>query len=153
MYIINGYECDCVFYANENHVRVCYNNEEECFYWTNQYKYKYKNQCLLGNETDCKFKLKGKSYNNYLQKCFPSKKECSDNNYYFFDENTCWASWPTGKFANALNSSYLPGLDNKGNICVLNALIHIHIIHMIVKYANWVVILENILIQIIIMNV
>ena len=99
-------------------------------------KCKYKNQCLLGNETDCKFKLEGNSYNNYLQKCFPSKKECSDNNYYFFDENTCWASCPTGKFANALNSSYLPGLDNKGNICVLNALIHIHIILMIVKYAN-----------------
>jgi hypothetical protein len=117
MYIINGYECDCVFYANENHFRVCYNNEEEWFNSTNHYKYKYKNQCLLGNETDCKFKLKGKSYNNYLQKCFPSKKECSDNNYYFFDENTCWASCPTGKFANALNSSYLPGLDDKGNTC------------------------------------
>ena len=117
MYIINGYECDCELYANENHVKVCYNNEEEWFNSTNQCKCKYKNQCLLGNETDCKFKLEGKSYNNYLQKCFPSKKECSDNNYYFFDENTCWASCPTGKFANALNSSYLPGLDNKGNIC------------------------------------
>ena len=117
MYIINGYECDCVLYANENHVKVCYNNEEEWFNSTNQCKCKYKNQCLLGNETDCKFKVEGEGSNNYLQKCFPSKKECSDNNYYFFDENTCWASWPTGKFANALNSPYLPGLDDKGNIC------------------------------------
>ena len=74
MYIINGYECDCVFYANENHVRVCYNNEEEWFNSTNHYKYKYKNQCLLGNETDCKFKVEGEGSNNYLQKAFFQKK-------------------------------------------------------------------------------
>ena len=74
MYIINGYECDCVFYANENHVRVCYNNEEEWFNSTNQCKYKYKNQCLLGNETDCKFKVEGEGSNNYFTKVLSFKK-------------------------------------------------------------------------------
>ena len=112
--ILSGNICDCILYAIEDDVKVCYNNEEECY--SKGYRYKWKNQCMLGDEANCAFKVGGED-SNYLKKCFSSKEECSENTYYYYDGNTCWTSCPSDKYANPLDSSNLPKEDYSRHTC------------------------------------
>jgi len=111
-YIKNGYFCECLLYAYENGKKVCYNNEQECYDSVNEYRYKLGNECTK----NCPFKVEGEP-TNYLKKCFSTKEKCKENKYYYYNENTCWASCPSSMYSNALNENNLPGENDLHYTC------------------------------------
>ena len=110
-FIKNGYVCECLLYAYENGKKVCYNNEQECFGAAPNYKYKLGNECT----NTCPFKVEGEP-TNYLKKCFRRREECKENKYYYYNEDTCWASCPSNMYANALENN-LPGENDNHYTC------------------------------------
>ena len=117
-FIKPGNICECALYADDTGKKVCYNNEEECI--NKGYIYKLGNKCIKVN---CPFKveddIKTDGSEKYLQKCFNSETDCSNNKFYYYNKgsNTCWASCPDNMYSNPLNSDGKPGIDNSGNTC------------------------------------